>query len=70
MNFNAYIQRPSTESRKALHYRRQATDQLADALHSDGSSLMLQALKQGVLDPKQCCRLFQHDAPGFVLACH
>ena len=46
----------SLQSRKADLYCRQATDQLADTLRLDGSSLMQQALKQGVLDPEQCCR--------------
>ncbi|KAL3144565.1 hypothetical protein ABBQ32_004294 [Trebouxia sp. C0010 RCD-2024] len=34
---------------------RHATDQLAGLVRQDGSDLMQQALKQGVLDPAQCC---------------
>lgn len=52
---------------KAVTYYRQATDQLADALRLDGSSLMQQALKQGVLDPEHCCMPLKHNTAGFAL---
>ena len=66
MTPNAYIRCACMESGKAVLLRRQATDQLADALRSDGSSLMRQAVKQGVLDPKQCCRVSKHHVPGLL----
>lgn len=38
---------------------REATDQLAEALRSDGLKLLQQALKQGVLKPEQSCNLLK-----------
>ena len=48
------------QSQKLVLYHRQATDQLAELVRKDGSDLMKQALKQGVLDPAQCCRCPTH----------
>ena len=39
----------------AVFYR-QETDQLADAVRADGTSLMLQTLSKKIVDPGQCCK--------------